>query len=512
MNTHQKPVLAVESNIDSFYVQCLEPQAAAPTINVAAGDNVTVEVDLARPQAPVSVAIHDINAAAVNLCDLFGTATAQELIRQQSETAMAKPSLTFSPGPGWPGLVAAAYQQWTIVWNPLPLDGALYALDTVAAAHRNRAFDGARTARRYAEEALPAGRTLGRLLAAGQISELAVPLVRAAIEALDRNLLPGTIQPEVAYTLPLPLSELARNSILYPAEAMKTAKEGLLLTGSPDWRLSSLGLGLAATAEDTIQVTVHAKNPHAITITVPVGTAGTHDGYQAVITEPYTGSVISRSSLKRTGQVLRGHGLPVRPIKPTDHVDIQHPSLQARPEVDPQQRTIDRGKRDAARQLIIRRLDQLTYEGPLPTTLMELAQTGHLLAPAKDERLVDDLEIFLFTLLGNVAIATASRSTGSAIKKEWAEYTSTATGAKVYIDDRGDDVRIWLKDLKKPGQIHLEVVVSVTFTTPTGLQTAESNPTTISTRQPNHYVTVLRPLPGAAIDHVQVRIRPGTSD
>lgn len=511
MNTHQEPVLAVESSIDSFYVQCLEPKAAAPTVNVAAGDHITVELDLARPQAPVSVAIHDINAAAVNLCDLFGTATAQELIRQQSETAEPKPVLTFNPGPGWRGLVAAAYQQWTMFWNPLPLDGALYALDTVTAAHQNRALDTARTARRYAEEALPAGRTLGRLLAAGQIAEPAIPRVRAAIEALESNLPPDTDRPEVAYTLPLPPSELDRNAILFPSEPTKTVDDqGLLLVGSPDWRLS--GLGCVTTAEDTIQVTAHNKNPYAISITVPVVTAGMHDGYQAIITEPYTGSVIARSSLKLTGQVLRGHSLPVRPIRPTDHVDIQHPSLQARPEVDPRQRTIDRGKRHAARRLIQKRLHQLMHEGPLPTTLMELAQTGHLLAPAADEHPVDDLEIFLFTLLRNVATTTASRSTGSVSKKEWAEYSSPTTGTKVYIDDRGDDVRIWLKDLKKPGQTHLEIVVSVTFTTPTGVQTAESSPTTIDTRKPNHYLNVSRPLSGTAIVNVQVRIRPKTSD
>ncbi|MGX5717971.1 hypothetical protein [Arthrobacter sp. MAHUQ-56] len=506
--TLHHPELIIESNVESLYVQCLEPTPDAPTFNVSVGNDITVEIDFARPQAPVSVTIHDVAAAAINLCDLFGTATAHELVRLHSDITEAKPLLTFSPGPGWQGLVAAAYQQWIIFWNPLPLDGALHALDTVAAADQNLSFDGARTVRQHADAALPAARTLQRLLEAGEISELAVTPVRAAIEALNRALLPGVMEPSTAYTIPLPLPETDLSSILDDTKAVAVEEPEVRLTGSPDWRLS--GLGAVTTAEDTIRVQTHTKNPHAITITVPLAIgnpAATLDGYEAFITEPSTGLLIAHTRLKlSTDRILRGHCLPVRPIGPTDHVDIRHESLQARPETNPQQRSIDRSKRNSARRLVRERLKQIRDRGPLQTTLMELAHAGQLLAHNHDEQLINDLEILLFTLARETTSASAVRSSGKATSREWDEYVSTSTGAKVYVDDRGEYLRIWLENFEHQGQIHLDIVVSATFITPVGFQTAESDPTTISTRRPNHYVNVSKPYPRAAVDHIQVRI------
>lgn len=381
MTTDQKPALKIEPGIDSFRVECLG-QGLAPTIAVSAGDYVTVEIDVARTNAPVSVTVHDTEGAAVSLCDLFGTAAAREIVRRGTygclgSTSQDSAPLTFEPSHAWFGLLAAAYQDWTLYWNPLPLDRSLIALDTIAAAHKNRTFESSRTASVNAAEALPAARALERLLEADEISKPAVSSVRRALHALRQNLLPDLREPETPYTLPLPLTDARVEAILYTSGS--TPKQGLLLIGSPDWRLT--GHGSAASAEDTIHVSTHIRNPDAITVTVPTKfTAGADSTYEAIITEPSSGTLIAHATLRPVpGHLLRGHGIPVRPIHPTDHIDIRHSGLPGHPEPSPERRITDRVKRETARQHIVQRLTHATYEGPLPSTLTELALSGRLI-------------------------------------------------------------------------------------------------------------------------------------
>lgn len=522
MTIDQKPTLSLESNLDAFRVHCLEP-GSAPTVSISAGDNITVEIDITRTSAPVSVTVHNTDAAADSVYQIFGATTGREVIRRatlaehDNNEMQASAPLTFTPGPAWNGLLAAAYQEWTLYWNPLPLDRSLNALDSVAAGQKNRAFDGARTASLNAAEALPAARALRRLLDAGLVDETAIRSVRAALDAIQENVQPtAETEAEDPYTLPLPLSEADRDAILYNASATAASPgAGLLLTGSPDWRLT--GHGAAATAEDTIRVATHTRNPHAITVTVPTQrttATGPTPAYSAIITEPHTGTLIAHATLKpASGNILVGHSLPTRPIQPTDHVDIRHPDLPGYPEPSPEQRRIDRNKRDTARHHVKERLEHIVAKGALPATLMELAQAGQLLSlpeHGNDEDKLDDFDMFLFTLSGTIVTTAPSRSGGEADSKEWDAYSSISTGAMVYVDNRGDNVRVWLQDFKQPGQTHLQVVVSVTFTTPTGLQTVNNEPTTISTRRPNHYVKVKMPSRGATVDRIQIHVTPVT--
>lgn len=521
MTIDQKPTLSLESNLDTFRVQCLE-RGSAPTVSISAGDNITVEIDITRTSAPVSVTIHNTDAAADSLYQIFGATTGREVIRRaklaehDNNEVQASAPLMFTPGPSWNGLLAAAYQEWTVYWNPLPLDRSLNALDSVAAGQKNRAFDGARTANLNAAEALPAARALQRLLDAGLVDEIAISSVRAALDAVQENVQPGTPEPEDPYTLPIFLPEADLNAILDPALATEASPmQGLLLIGSPDWRLT--GHGAAATAEDTIRVVTHTRNPHAITVTVPTQrttATGPTPAYSAIITEPHTGTIIAHAALKpASGNILVGHSLPTRPIQPTDHVDIRHPDLPGYPEPSPEQRRIDRNKRDTARNHVKERLEHIVTEGALPATLVELAQAGQLLSlpeHGNDEGKLDDFDMFLFTLSGTIVTTAPPRSGGATASTEWDAYSSIATGAMVYIDDRGDEIRVWLKGFKQSGQTHLQVVVSVAFTTPTGLQTVNSDPTTISTRRPNHYVNLKMPSRGATVDRIQIHVIPVT--
>ncbi|KQR80353.1 hypothetical protein ASF98_18845 [Arthrobacter sp. Leaf337] len=416
MTTDQTQVLSLESNLDAFRVQCFEP-GAAPTVSISAGDNITVEIDITRPSAPVSVSVHDTYAAAGSLYEIFGAPTGRELIRRariladgDNQEGQASPPLTFTPGSAWNGLLAAAYQQWTLYWNPLPLDKSLNALDIVAAGHLNRAFDGAETARLNAAEALPAARALQRLLDAGLIDEIALSPVRAALDALDEILPTGTPGGEDPYTLPLPLSEMDRDAILYNTSATSAIQvPGLLLIGSPDWRLT--GHGEASTAEDTIRVVTHARNPHAITVTVPTQRTTATDPtahYHAIVTEPHTGSLIAHVPLKpASGDILAGHSLPARAIRPTDYVDIRHRDIPGYPEPSPEQRHIDRTKRVSARNHIQDRLTLNLVKGALPATLTELAHAGRLLI--LEEARIDDLDLAWFRLEASDSIAVRSR-------------------------------------------------------------------------------------------------------
>ncbi|MBT2565918.1 hypothetical protein J7I84_05285 [Arthrobacter sp. ISL-85] len=397
MTTDQKHLLKIEPGMDSFRVECLEP-GPAPTVSVSAGDYMTVEIDVTRTIAPVSVTIHDTERAVVSLCDLFGTGTAREILRRGTFSRPGQADnnapLAFEPSSAWDGLLAAAYQEWSLYWNPLPLDGPLFALDTIAAAHRNYAFDDFKTGRVKAAEAIPAARALERMLEVDAIATAAVVPVRLALEALRHYPLPKTPEPETSYTLPLPLTNDGMKAIL-DAPASTPGRE-LLVIGSPDWRLT--GHGSAASAEDTIHVSAHVRNPEAITITVPMKTTpGTESTYDATITEPYTGNLIAHATLRPGPHGLfRGHTIPVRPIRLTDHVDIRHPELLSHPEPSPERRSADRLKRETARKYLASRLVQSTHEGAVHLTLAELALSGRLLETSSEAHLTTSVGSPLF--------------------------------------------------------------------------------------------------------------------
>jgi hypothetical protein len=511
MSTDQKPALRLETDPDSFLIQCLEP-GPAPTVHINAGEDISVEIDITRPDAPVSVTVHDIAAATISLCDLFGAITARELIRRATHTGnqhqqVTQEPLAFEPGTAWNGLVAAAHQEWTFYWNPLPLDRSLTALDTVAAAHQNRAFGGSKTAREYAPAALPAASTLQRLLDAGHITDNAVDTVRAALDAVHHHLMPGHPAPETPYTLPLPLSEANRNTILANPTENPGHEPGLILIGSPDWRLT--GHGPASTAENTIQVTVHHRNPDAITITIPTKvtkTAAPIPAYQAIITEPHTGTLLAHATLKPTpGGLLRGHALPTRPIQATDHADIRHPDLPGRPESNPEQRTRDRTRREQARHHILQRLTHLHPAGPLPHTLTEHTLTGHLLV--SPEAIIDDFDFFLFTLQtqGDPQRVADRSSAQKEIQIHFSDrYTSEEAAGTITVTAVDDAlIEVKLNDFSKLGP----ALLRITFDTPSGLQQVDT-PTEINRRGATHDITL--PAPGATISAIEVRYaRPG---
>lgn len=362
MTTANTLVLNLETDLDYLHIQCLEP-GPVPTVHVNAGEDISVEIDITRTSAPVSVTVHDLKAASARLCDLFGVTTGRELICRASAgmDTDGGGSLVFEAGPAWNGLVAAAYQEWVFFWNPLPLDPALSALDTVAAAYRIPGFGGATTARQHAPTSLPAVQVLERLLEAGQISDHARDVVSQGIEAVRASLVPGSANPETPYTLPLALTATDLDLILTDGPVPGPGETGVILVGSADWRLT--GHGPAATAENKILVTKHHRNPEAITFTVPTqptSAEGPIPVYDAFITEPETGKLIAHTTLRpTTSGVLQGHALPARPVRATDHVDIRHPSLPGKPETKPEQRATDRARRQTARTLARTRYNQL---------------------------------------------------------------------------------------------------------------------------------------------------------
>lgn len=391
MTTANMPVLNLEIDLDYLHIQCLQP-GPVPTVHVNTGEDISVEIDITRTHAPVSVTVHDITAASARLCDLFGVTTGRELIRR-ARTGTGTESvdgLVFEAGPAWDGLVAAAYQEWSLFWNPLPMDPALSALDTVAAAYRIPGFGGATTARQHAPTALPAVQVLERLLDAGQISDTATDVVSQGITAVRASLLPDSSRPETPYTLPLALTATDLDLILTDGQTPAPGEVGILLVGSADWRLT--GHGQAATAENKILVTQHHRNPDAITITVPTqptSAAGPIPVYDAFITEPWTGALIAHTTLRPTTTgVLQGHTLPARPIQATDHVDIRHPSLPGTPETNPTQRISDQARRQASRALTRTRYEQLHHQtttgtptnhtNHVPWTITEHTQTNTL--------------------------------------------------------------------------------------------------------------------------------------
>ncbi|NWL10465.1 hypothetical protein DM793_04000 [Paenarthrobacter nitroguajacolicus] len=422
MNSDQRPALSIEADLNGTQVRVLE-RGTIPTVHVRLGSNVTVEVDITKTHAPISITIQNPRHSAVVLCDLLGTATAHELILRATNPGehlkdIGRNPLTFEAGPAWAGLLAAAYQEWILFWNPLPFEPSIAALDMVAASHQNRAFGGAEEARKHAPEALSAVRMLQNALKAGLIRGEALQTVLLAIDAFEANFLPGTPKPEIDPVHPELISESTQTAFLRNDSPLAPSHD-VILTGSPDWRLT--GHGPLSTSEDSIWVHPHHRNSTAITVTAHTSPTAKRPfpAYEALITEPHTGDLIAYTTLiSRDETLVSGHAIPSRPIRTTDHVDIRHPLLHGNPETNPERRDTERARREAARSTVRERLHLSDYSRAIPPTLSELALNGRLFLstgtgdngktataqsgkasrPADESPLTDDFDWFLFEL------------------------------------------------------------------------------------------------------------------
>lgn len=382
--------------------------SALPTIVIRLSQTLLAEID-PTSAAPVEIRTLDYPKDRTLLRKLIGEPGTNAPDRRPDSTTMPS-SIPFAPTENWPIVLELAAAEWTMHWNPLPLDPALLSLDLVRAQHQALQLTGDLPDKNAARVAYPAAQTLERLLAAGTVSPEASEQVRHAVRAVKDSLPLGHTD-TTPYTLPLPLTDEQVRQILDPASPTTNA----LATGSPDWHLT--GHSPAASAENSITVTQHPRHDRAITITVPVKPHTNLENvpaYQAIVTDPDTRATIAVATLvydPADSGVFKGHTIPQRAVRKSDQVDIRHYN-NPNPPADSATRTRRREERQAVRNFVagyaLQSDNQLTSNAPIPASITELAYTGRLLAAP--QLTVDDLDLAWFKLESAESLAVRSSS------------------------------------------------------------------------------------------------------
>lgn len=388
-------------------------RSALPTIVIRLSQTLLAEIDPTSP-VPVEIRTLDYSRDRALLSKLIGEPSTVALDRH-FDTKTPHVSIPFSPTEYWQVVLELASAEWTLHWNPLPLDPALMTLDLVRAQHQAIQLIGELPEKEAASSAYPAAQALERLVSAGAISPEATEQVRQAVRAVEDSL-PLGYTDTTPYTLPVSISDALFRQIL---DAMPP-NNNALATGSPDWRLT--GHGPVAGSEDSISVLGHARHPRAITIKVPTKphTSPEHTPtYQAIITDPETKSPVATATLSYDAAesgVYTGHTIPLRPVRPTDQVDIRHYNNSNPPTTDPATRVRDRESREATRSYAVSRLQRRRpgADSPFPSSITELAYTGHLFIPQTP---TEDLDLAWFRLEASDSVAVRSRGEARPIFK-----------------------------------------------------------------------------------------------
>ena len=124
-------------------------QGPVPTISVDAGAHIVVEVDPSDVSAPVAINVSNFQDAEVDLRDLLGSATVNQLL-DAVEAGEETAALDFRVTGAWSGLASLAAELWNERWNVFALDPSLMAVDRIIAAGAAQSFG-----RKIIQDSLP---------------------------------------------------------------------------------------------------------------------------------------------------------------------------------------------------------------------------------------------------------------------------------------------------------------------------------------------------------------------